>query len=225
MEENWYAGHMQRQNAALMTVATCWAPLVGYSQFLRAAGIASNVLASARVFAALGCSGAKLESFAQHVVHAAELMQQPRRHGNVALEVESAFTDAFRSTVEEAGGCGLDARLVQLLAGAWERLQRSGVLRSRHIEDHIRYTPPGRQSFVDTVQNSLSAPGLRTCALDGCGAKEAHPAHFKSCAACRAVVYCCREHQVAAWPAHKKACKAVRKAVAADADAAGPSGA
>jgi hypothetical protein len=46
----------------------------------------------------------------------------------------------------------------------------------------------------------------------GCAAREAHPAQFKSCAACRAVVYCCREHQVADWPSHKAACKAAGKA-------------
>ena len=65
------------------------------------------------------------------------------------------------------------------------------------------------------------APGLRRCALDGCGAKEAHSTHFKSCAACRTVVYCCRGHQVAGWPSHKKARKAARKAAAED--EAGPS--
>ena len=77
------------------------------------------------------------------------------------------------------------------------------------------------------MKESLNASGLRSCALAGCGAREAHPAHFKSCAACRAVVYCCREHQVAGWPAHKKACKAARKAAAAAdvEDGAGPGGA
>ena len=82
-----------------------------------------------------------------------------------------------------------------------------------------------QQEIQAALQRSLTAPGLRSCALDGCGAKEAHPAHFKSCAACRAVVYCCREHQVAGWPGHKKACKAARKAAAAEEDGAGPSGA
>ena len=53
---------------------------------------------------------------------------------------------------------------------------------------------------------------VRFCALAGCGAKEAHPAHFKSCSACCTVVYCCQEHNVEDWPAHKAACKAARKA-------------
>ena len=70
----------------------------------------------------------------------------------------------------------------------------------------------------------MTATGLRSCALPGCGAMEAHPAHFKSCAACRMVVYCCREHQAADWSAHKKACKTMRNAAAA-VDEAGPSGA
>ena len=56
-----------------------------------------------------------------------------------------------------------------------------------------------------------AAPGLRTCALACCGAKEAHPQHFKSCAACKTVVYCSKEHQVKDWHAHKAACKAARK--------------
>ena len=71
--------------------------------------------------------------------------------------------------------------------------------------------------------NSMAAPGLRRCALASCGAKEAHPSHYKACAACRGVVYCCKEHQQQHWPSHKAACKAARKE-AAEAAASGPSG-
>ena len=46
----------------------------------------------------------------------------------------------------------------------------------------------------------------------GVGAREAHPQHFKRCAACRTVAYCSRKHQVADWPGHKAACKAARQA-------------
>jgi hypothetical protein len=61
----------------------------------------------------------------------------------------------------------------------------------------------------------------RSCGLASCGAREAHPDHFKSCAACRGPVYCCKEHQTEHWPSHKAACKAARKAAAAaDDDAA-----
>ena len=152
-------------------------------------------------------------------------MQQPRRH--VALHYDASFADKLRRAVAEAGANGLDARLVQLLAGAWYGLQRSGVLQERRIEEKIQSQAHAQRAVEAAVQASMTAPGRRRCALPCCGAKEAHPAHFKSCAACRAVVYCCREHQVAGWPAHKKACKAARKAAAAagEDDGAGPSGA
>ena len=130
----------------------------------------------------------------------------------------------MRIANEDAVANGLGTRVVQLLADAWQRLQRSGVLQARGIDEKIQKERSERQEFQAAVRKSQVAPGLRSCALPGCGAREVHPAHFKSCAACRAVVYCCREHQVAGWPGHKKACKAARKA-AAEEDEAGPSGA
>ena len=148
-------------------------------------------------------------------------MQQPRRHGDVTLQLEQDFPVALRNAVALGSANGLDARLVQLLAGAWQRLQRSGVLQARRIDQSTRFDAPAAHAFHLALQKSMTAPGLRTCALPGCGAKEAHPTHFKSCAACRTVVYCCREHQVAGWPSHKKACKAARKAAAAAEDDAG----
>ena len=60
----------------------------------------------------------------------------------------------------------------------------------------------------------IASAVLRGCALEACGAREVHPAQFKKCAACQAVVYCCKQHQEQHWPAHKAACKAARKAVA-----------
>ena len=130
-------------------------------------------------------------------MQAVELMEQPRRrHGDVSLETEYKFTRMLRDAVAEAGARGLDAHLVQQLAGAWRRLQRSGVLQARRVEESIMLDMPHTRAFEAAIQSSLTAPGLRRCALDGCGAKEAHPGHFRCCAACRMVVYCCREHQV-----------------------------
>ena len=225
VEEAWYASVLQRDNARLpASYAASWAPLVGYAQFLNGAVNAMNLLRNAGALAA-ECSVAQLEAFAQHVVQAAELMQQPRRHGDSGMGMNAMFTDGFRRAVNLADPNGLDARLVQLLAGAQQQLERSGVLQARRIETRIPKLLPMQEAFNAAMLKSLTAPDLRTCALPGCGAKEAHPAHFKSCAACRTVVYCCREHQVEGWPAHKKACKAARKAAAAADDAAGPSGA
>ena len=223
-EEAWLAHEIQRENANMPAAnAASWATLVGYEQFLRAGTNVLRVLSYADMVAS-ECSAEQIQSFTQHVVQTVALMQQPRRHGDVSMEIEAVFTQALRETVAEAAANGLDVRLVQRLGGALQRLQRSGVLQTRRIEAAIQFRAPAQQAFRAAVQSSLSAPGLHRCALPGCGAREAHPAHFKSCAACRAVVYCCREHQVAGWPAHKKACQAARKAAEED-DGAGPSSA
>ena len=201
------------------------AALVGVETFLRAANTAWLVLVHAELYAA-ACSAAQFQSFAQHVVHATELMQLPRRLGDVAVDQEEMFAALFRDAFGNGGTKQLAPHLVLQLVAAWQQLQRSGVLQARGIEKHLVVNESENQAFAAAVQNSMTAPGLRSCALAGCGAREAHPAHFKSCAACRTVAYCSKEHQVEAWPAHKKACKAARKAAAAAAeDGAGPSGA
>ena len=149
-------------------------------------------------------------------------MQQRRSHSNTIMPNEVKFTHALRDAAACAGANGLDAHLVQLLVAAWQQLHHSGVLRMRGIEGRFVVAQAVDQDFQAAVQKSLAAPDLRACALPGCGAREAHPAHFKSCAACRTVVYCSKAHQVEGWPAHKKACKAARKKAAAVEDAAGP---
>ena len=221
-EEAWRFALLEQENPGIPAAALASrAALVGCEQFMSAALFLTKVLTRTREFQA-ECSDAQFLSFAQHIVRAAELMQQPRRHVGRAMFIDAAFTDALRKAVAELGADSLDARLVQLLAGAWQQLQRSGVLQERGVEERILQEAPIHRATNDALRKSLNATGLRSCALDGCGATEAHPAHFKSPAACRAVVYCCREHQVAGWPGHKKACKAARKAAAAE-DGAGPS--
>ena len=224
-EEAWSAFELRHNNAQLSaTDAASWALLVGYKEFLRAAKFAITLFLCARQVAA-ECSDAQFCVLAQHVEEAIELMLLPRHPGGVGLGVEGELANGLRNTVDTASSVsGLAPHLAHRLAGAWERLQRSGVLQTRHIEKHSDRIKDSALVLQAKVIGSQQAPGLRTCALDGCGAREAHPEHFKRCAACRAVVYCCREHQVADWPAHKKACKAARKAAAA-ADEAGPSGA
>ena len=135
-EEVWRDALWRHQNPILPTAqAASWAALVGYEQYLIAAKSAVDVLVRARQFAAK-CSDAQFQSYAQHIVQAAELMQQPRRINNVPLPIEAEFTQALRRDVAAADACdGLDERLLQLLAGAWERLQRSGVLQARRIEE------------------------------------------------------------------------------------------
>ena len=221
VEVAWRARRIQQDNPDLSAAAAAsWAVLFGYEELLKAAMNAARVLACAAKFAS-ECSGAQFQSFAQYVARAADQMQLPRRHPDASLCTVASLVTALHGALAIAGANGLDARLVQQLACAAQRLQRSGVLQARHIEERIVEDMPEQLAMNAMVRNSLAAPGLRTCALPGCNAREAHPAHFKSCAACRTVCYCCREHQVADWPGHKKACKAARKAAAATEEAGG----
>jgi len=225
-EEAWYVTQMREAKISAVGTAA-WASLFGYSIYLFNSMSVLCMLMNARSYAG-ECSATQFETFAQHVVHAAELMQQPRSHGTLYMGAELEFVDVFSSVMDnDLGARGLDARLVQLLTGAWQKLQQSGVLETRGILEEIRRDEQINTSRSEqraaTIRTAMAAPGLRTCALAGCGAKEAHPQHFKRCSACQAVVYCSKEHQLEAWPAHKAACKAARKAKAAASDgSAGP---
>ena len=111
---------------------------------------------------------------------------------------------------------------VQRLVDAWNRLERSGGI-PRRIDALIEDDERSCAALQRVCDAAAAAPGLHTCALAGCGAREQHPRHFKACAACKIGVYCSKEHQLADWPEHKAACKAARKAAAAG--SAGASGA
>ena len=210
--------------------AASLAKLVGYGIFLRAAQTIFDTFENGWSFAA-ECSATQFEAFAQYVVHAADLMQLPRSHGTIPMSEEFHFAEKLSAAVaDDASGVpylqtrGLDPRLVQLLVDAWQRLQRSGVLEARGILDESWRLEAStlRDMQAAAIDAAMAAPGLRSCALAGCGAKEAHPQHFKRCSACKLVVYCSKEHQLEAWPAHKAACKAARKAAAASDGGAGP---
>jgi hypothetical protein len=103
-----------------------------------------------------------------------------------------------------------------MLADALQQLegitaQRRGGITAEKAADAVRFSIAARRA----ADAAAAAPGLRSCGLASCGAREAHPNHFKSCAACRIPVYCCKEHQTEHWPDHKAACKAARKGKAA----------
>ena len=226
-EEAWCAAEMREAAKMSAVDAAPWAPLAGYDLCLSSAHSVLCLLWNARSYAG-ECSASQFEAFAQHAVHAADLMQLPRSRGTMYMGAELDFVDMLSdATTLDLGARGLDARLVQLLTDAWLRLQQSGVLETRRIFDAVRrnkqISTNRDEQHAAAIRTAMAAPGLRSCALPGCGAKEAHPQHFKNCAACRTVVYCCREHQVEGWPAHKKACKAACKAkdVASD-GGAGP---
>ena len=207
-EEAWFVG--QTRNSAL-------APLVGYHAFLVAGTTAIRLLSAAPLFDSL-CSDARMQSFVAVVVNAADMMQQPRVDAAQPMPSEVEFTHLlsdFKDLIVP-DELGLDMRP---LHAAWQKLCRSGVLVARKINLELTrmvYQP----DIMNAVDSAAESPDLRSCALQGCGAKEAHPQHFKRCSACKTVVYCCKEHQVEDWPAHKAACKAARKAAGAAAGGA-----
>jgi len=217
---------------ASAALAASLAKLFGYDRFLYVAAFILGMLPTSW-FLAAECSATQFQAFAQHIAHAADLMQLPRNTVSMKCTSAEVFLAETLSDAVEADDSGvpylqtrgLNPRLVQLLTDAWQRLKRSGVLEARDtLNQRLRSElSTCRENQVAAARVASSAPGLRSCALAGGGAREAHPQHFKSCAACRTVVYCCREHQVEGWPAHKAACKAACKAKAASSDGgAGP---
>ena len=182
--------------------------LGGYHTFISAAMHVLDVLGNGAYFVH-ECSAMQLATFAQFVVHAMDLMQVPRRQRS-RFGTEVGFAMKLSERVQLLRPRGLHPRLAQEVTDAWRRLQQSGVLVERQLLDErviSRVTATDPAQYI-ALKAALIAPDLRCCALASCGAREAHPAHFKRCTACKAVVYCGPEHQLADWPAHKAACQA-----------------
>ncbi len=138
-------------------------------------------------------------------------MVQPRDFKSF-LAGEPLLVRHLRALIPEVSG--MDEMATKKLCAAWRRLLRSGVLRARGIDEGIDASDQHRKRISAATAADLAAGPLQQCALAGCAAREAHVSHFKRCGACRAVWYCCREHQVEDWPSHKAACKVAREAAA-----------
>jgi hypothetical protein len=143
------------------------------------------------------------------VVSALELVAAPRSDMGMSLTFEAMLiNDVSRVMRGDVAHCFLP------LLAPWRRLQESGVLRHRNVGAACAYTDAFRDARLSAADAAATAPERRACALPCCGAREAHVSHFKLCAACKTVVYCCKAHQAEHWPAHKAACKTARAAAA-----------
>jgi len=78
-EEAWFAVEWRDAGCSAADAAHR-AKLVGYSTFLRA-GLFMLGLFDIAAFFEAECSASQFQAFAQHVVHAADLMQLPHSHG------------------------------------------------------------------------------------------------------------------------------------------------
>ena len=226
-EEAWLATQVYIPNTVSAADASDRLRMVGYETVLNVATAVLDVLVSVRFFEN-DCSSAQFHSYARLVVTAAEMMQRPHPLATRRFSPEIGFARKFHFHLPSfTTGCGLDPQLDLLLTETWQRLLQSGTLDRRGILDKLGCENDIFGHAVNAINAAINAaitsPSLRSCALESCGTREAHPQHFKQCAACRTVVYCCKEHQLEDWPTHKAACKAARKASAAAADrCAGP---
>jgi hypothetical protein len=221
-EEAWY-----EQASVLMT--TTWggcepedvaadaadvAPLVGYELFLRTANLMLSVTDRVRLGQLLA-TPQQLRFALMYAADAVDVMAQPRIHEELVLPCEGQLAGnvkAFLTKTEPL--LRLDEVGTRRLMECWDRLERSGVPQRRGFASAFDTSMRDQRIEHNAAAVASAAPGLRTCALATCGAREQHPAHFKSCAACRVPVYCCKEHQSEDWPSHKAACKAARKQAA-----------
>ena len=84
----------------------------------------------------------------------------------------------------------------------------SSVLRSRGaLQTRIAQIEPSNAEHEARQRADIAKHGLRGCALPSCSKTEKTVKEFAHCSGCRAVVYCCLEHQALDWNAHKKACR------------------
>jgi hypothetical protein len=157
------------------------------------------------------------------VVRALDTLIKPRPLEDTVLVSELVFVremlDFMKSRCIVRAAVAHPACFSQLqqIGAAWTRVQASGVLQRRGLiiayADMTSAVAEGMRE-CKAVNARKASRGLRSCGLASCGAKEAHVDHYKRCSACKTIVYCCKEHQLADWPAHKAACKAARKAAA-----------
>jgi hypothetical protein len=112
--------------------------------------------------------------------------------GNITTPAESTFVRNFRAELSDPRcivPCdGFGARL----RDAWQRLESSGLLQLRNLEQMMHNRAEMSENAKKAAAAASADPSRRRCALASCGAREAHPSHFKSCAACRIAAYCSR---------------------------------
>jgi hypothetical protein len=138
-----------------------------------------------------------------------ELMSAPRLHEHVSLTAEALLVEEVGFVLKEV----LSRNRRSALRAALNNLQANGSITNRRMNDQAKAATRGFENIKAKAQAEQEAPERQSCAH--CSARAVHVAQFKRCAACKAVVFCSKDCQLANWPAHKAACKAARKAAAA----------
>ena len=179
-EGAWLAALLQHRQCH-PAMATSLRKQFGYDAFMSTASSVLGVVVNATAIG-VSLSAAQKDVFAHLVVHGMDLLQAHRCRFPTEAEVD--FVESLSDFFPRLGSRGLDPQLAQLLTDAWHRLQQSGVLEQRGLLDERGRLKSSADSkkLDEAAQAALRAPGRRSCALASCGAKEAHPQHYKSCA-------------------------------------------
>ena len=186
------------------------AHFVGYDTYLKVAKVAGDYWRSivhdpTTVVPTTAVQTQQVMSFAETAL---ALISMPRPEKHIGFPNEAmVISDMRRILKEDPIGVHRAA-----LAAALGRLEASGVIAERGLQRAIHESLSRHQQAEAKKQADNEALGLRACAH--CGASEVHVAQFKRCSACKGVVFCSKDCQLANWPAHKAACKAARKAAA-----------
>jgi hypothetical protein len=188
------------------------AQLVGYEAYLRAAwlGLCRLRLGRNPLTVLLPLTVAQTQQIFSCAVAALDLMSVPRPELQCSFGFESDLLTDVRITLEMEGTSRMHR---DALGAALDRLKASGVLADP--ESLKKLSQESERICKQAKAKALAdneAIGLRSCAH--CSAREVHVAQFKRCGACRGIVFCSKDCQLANWPAHKAACKAARKAAA-----------
>ena len=203
-EAAWYAFYAAQHASSFGQALPAAAELgraVGHSAFLMAARLALERLTTPLpVELQFSAESPEAEVYYAFVLAALELLRSPRPREDVGLPAEDVLEGDVR---------GVIARLTPprvgfaaALAEAWDAVLSSGACERRRAAQ-------GRPVAGVPRPGAGAGPPLQRCGFASCGVYEPLPAKFKSCAACRRVFYCSKQHQVADWRAgHKAACKA-----------------
>ena len=186
---------------------------VGYESYLKAAQLEINAARYPAVFALL--TAAQKQKIFSCSETAVNLMTASSTYEFMAFNYEALLLDVVRCIVERNGELGhfdVSGMHYDALAAALGRLEASGVIEEREMVGVLQRIDRDVKHLKAKAKSDVEARGLLACAH--CGAREVHVAQFKRCSACKSVVFCCKDCQLANWPSHKAACKAARKAAA-----------
>ena len=192
-----------------VTATDVWVPFTGYLSYLKSARLALYGLLCFND--CVPPTEAQQPTFFSFALSALDLMGAPRPLKDTGFHDEACLLETVRKTLTQAQAI-MSYNHLDALRAAYGRLQASGVVERGQMGDRYEVGKARLKKYEAKAQADNAARGLQSCAH--CGATESHVAQFKRCSACKGVVFCCKDCQLANWPQHKAACKAARKAAA-----------